>query len=364
MQREQFIKLLKSPFQGNENSVEQVKEITKEFPYFQTAQLLYAKLLKESHHIHFDSQLKIAAVYAADRKQLHHLIEQTFSEKILEPVIEAENLSAPVLETADETKEETQLAEIKAEETPAEKILTPKFSPEEIIRQRLEEIEQEKNQDKKIIIENKEEPVIHFSEIMVESDYKLEDYLPPAISEEELKPEPGENIKQEPPEVKEEIISARPDKEIPEKVKVELSEHIQEKHSFLKWLSFSPLIAEKKENKPVEEKDTVSGKIAPVENIVEEKKEEPKIPAGQIIEKFIKEEPRISPAKAAFFSSVNMARKSVEEHDDMVSPTLAQIYLMQGNTSKAIETYQKLILLYPEKSTYFAVLIEKIKKNN
>ena len=81
------------------------------------------------------------------------------------------------------------------------------------------------------------------------------------------------------------------------------------------------------------------------------------------MEKFIKEEPRISPANATFYSPVNMARKSVEDHDDLVSPTLAQIYLAQGNPKKAIETYEKLILLYPEKSAFFAAQIETIKNH-
>ena len=44
--------------------------------------------------------------------------------------------------------------------------------------------------------------------------------------------------------------------------------------------------------------------------------------------------------------------------------TLAEIYAKQGLTSQAIEVYSKLILLYPEKSTYFASLIENLKQIN
>lgn len=44
---------------------------------------------------------------------------------------------------------------------------------------------------------------------------------------------------------------------------------------------------------------------------------------------------------------------------DMVSEELAEIYLDQGHKSMAVEIYRKLILLYPEKSIYFARLIEK-----
>ncbi|MCF0165927.1 MAG: hypothetical protein HUJ89_01945 [Bacteroidales bacterium] len=43
--------------------------------------------------------------------------------------------------------------------------------------------------------------------------------------------------------------------------------------------------------------------------------------------------------------------------------TLAKIYADQGLNQKALEVYSKLILLYPEKNTYFAALIQEIKKH-
>lgn len=42
--------------------------------------------------------------------------------------------------------------------------------------------------------------------------------------------------------------------------------------------------------------------------------------------------------------------------------TLAQIYAEQGYYEQAMEIYSKLILAYPEKNTYFAALIEKLKE--
>ena len=49
---------------------------------------------------------------------------------------------------------------------------------------------------------------------------------------------------------------------------------------------------------------------------------------------------------------------------DFVTETLAKIYADQGYYDKAIEVYAKLILLYPEKSTYFATLVNEIKSKN
>ena len=44
------------------------------------------------------------------------------------------------------------------------------------------------------------------------------------------------------------------------------------------------------------------------------------------------------------------------------SETLARIYFDQQLYDRAIELYEKLILLYPEKNTYFANLIQEVKK--
>jgi hypothetical protein len=81
----------------------------------------------------------------------------------------------------------------------------------------------------------------------------------------------------------------------------------------------------------------------------------------ELIRKFIETEPQISkPQKASFYSAVEMARKSTEERDDIVSETLASVYAQQGDIARATRIYQKLCLLYPEKSSYFAALIKNL----
>lgn len=82
----------------------------------------------------------------------------------------------------------------------------------------------------------------------------------------------------------------------------------------------------------------------------------------QIIEKFIKEDPQIKPPKAELIDTENKAKKSAEDHYDLVSETLAKIYIEQMLYHKAIDTYKKLSLKYPEKSGYFADLIQSIEK--
>ena len=87
-----------------------------------------------------------------------------------------------------------------------------------------------------------------------------------------------------------------------------------------------------------------------------------KLPPEQLIERFISEEPRITPSKSTFYSPVNMARKSVMETEDLVTETLAGIFARQGNFLKAIQYYEILSLKFPEKSRYFAGLIQELNK--
>jgi hypothetical protein len=55
-----------------------------------------------------------------------------------------------------------------------------------------------------------------------------------------------------------------------------------------------------------------------------------------------------------------LAVKSLIEDNDLVSETLADLLAFQGNSKKAIDMYRKLILKFPEKSSFFATKIEKI----
>ena len=117
-----------------------------------------------------------------------------------------------------------------------------------------------------------------------------------------------------------------------------------EKHSFNEWLRLTNF-------KPIDRND----------NLNEKTKLKPAEKTTKIVN-FIKTSKDKELPKKEFFSPTNTALQSSTTNNNLMTETLAKVYLEQGHLEKAITAYEILSLKYPQKSSLFANQIKAIKQ--
>jgi tetratricopeptide (TPR) repeat protein len=104
--------------------------------------------------------------------------------------------------------------------------------------------------------------------------------------------------------------------------------------------------------------------IDAVREVVQNNDEEQstKLSQSDLIDMFITANPRIIPDREKRDLPVEERSTLVYNEGSFITETLARIYINQGYYSKAIDIFEKLSLKYPEKNSYFATQIEKVKE--
>ncbi len=323
MKVEQFIDLMNNPSLLEEAHVPAIERIIADYPYFQTAHLLYAKTLNNIKHINYSSTLKRTAVIAGNRAVLYRLINSPVNKPANDKVVPEP--IAPI----EEVKQEPLL--IKEKEV--EKTVSPVNITYTIVNP---------------VVEQK--PIEHV--ITSAEQLPVAENIIPVV--EEVNPELVLQTETLDEIVLKPIMEAYVETEILKLTEKEPEISIDEPRSFTDWLKQVSGI-----------KHQVSVSTPKEEQAPKLKEQKPKLKSEKqvFLDKLLKEEMRISKPQADknFYAASQKTRSSVLEDENLVTETLAKIYILQGNHGKAIRAYEILSLKFPEKSAYFATLIKEIK---
>ncbi len=127
----------------------------------------------------------------------------------------------------------------------------------------------------------------------------------------------------------------------------------KEKHSFSEWLQLASLKVIKRKDKYQSGDD-----LEPIEFPLAEHSQKDK--KFELIDKFLEGNPKIEPIKDA--PKIDISSSMKFDKKEMMTETLARVYLEQKKYKKALQAYKILSLKYPEKSGFFADRIKAVKK--
>ncbi len=276
----------------------QLEDILKEYPYFQAARALHLKGLKNLNSYKYNNALKVTAAYTADRDMLFDFIT---SEVFLQNSI-ADTISGKTLPLADK----------------------------DIIS---EEVEPNPDADTHLIDDSQDNP-------LPQSAKDADKILDPLL------------FASKDPKVDKFIA----DKKKAEK-ELELGKPLpftkREKHSFGEWLQLTSFKSIKREKE--EYREEMKDIHFPLEEDILKKKK------FELIDKFIENKPKLVPTEN-LTSNVNIKESTTIDKNELMTETLAKVYLEQKKFKKAIQAYKILSLKYPEKSSFFANRIKAVRK--
>jgi RNAse (barnase) inhibitor barstar len=119
----------------------------------------------------------------------------------------------------------------------------------------------------------------------------------------------------------------------------------EDRHSFDEWLKL-----------------TTAQPIVRTKEMNQEHFPEGKQKKFALIDRFIQSQAKLSPDRNYVADKKDLAEPFTQTNENLMTETLARVYVQQKNFQKAIQAYKILILKYPEKSGFFADQIRAIEK--
>lgn len=289
-----------------------LEDIIAEYPYFQAARALHLKGLKNLNSYKYNKALKTTAAFTTDRDVLFDFIT---SKDFLQYNSSDKKTDAKIL-----------VKEAIIESEPISLV--------------------EESKDKRLPKDETEAPaaLIEVSEDRpLPQDEKDAEHI--------LDPELFQSKKSEISKEEETLDIGKP-----------LAFDAKEKYSFSEWLNLAS-------SKPTEETvEKVEKKKVPakLKKISSSKDEAIKKRKFDRIDRFIANNPKIDPTEQKN-TRLDISSSIKIDKNELMTETLARVYLEQKKYKKAIQAFKILSLKYPEKSSFFADRIravEKIQKDN
>jgi hypothetical protein len=321
LNKQTFLNIVRNPTSIGAQDIAGLEEVVASFPFCQLAHLLIAKGLRDYGSMHAEQKLKKAAVYTLNRKKLKEIIQgDPESEKFVK---EKKEQSSDIKSSEESLPTVNKIiAEQKSE-------IKPETRRYDAIEENLKLIQRFKSDVHKKPSEREEkEESLSFEN----SVNKIEDALE---NREEIKVAEEKNNEEKAPHF---IYSSRLEDVYLQELESDSVHHKSDVDLLLDYLDYIH------ENK--------LGKMR------DKKKQK------EIIEKFINADPVIPTLKPQALpeNQEDLASGSSRINKNPVSETFAKILLLQGKKDKALEIYEQLMLKFPEKKSYFAAEIEKLKK--
>ncbi len=349
MNTEHFYSILQNPRTSAEY-IQDIKNISQQYPYFSAAQLLYLSYLYQNNDDAFSIELKRISHNIPNRKYLFEYlkkIKQYHLKKTLS------NTPSNTIITSTEISESTKSSNISTSAIQNESDSTHPSTKNLIITK------EEKSTTE--IIQNNENTTNTKTTTDSETlEKEIQKEINKSIAESivqkeiiEIAPTIKEKVQEFSPSIEK---STSPSEPIEENLTQAAS---SEESSYPLSNSLAHLLKQFSKSTTT----TPSAEQTRAEVPSADKKERIK-KQQELIDKIISNLPKTPKVSTSsnFYSAENKAKESLLETEDLVSETLAQIYAAQGNIHKAIRAYEILSLKFPQKNTYFAAKIEELKK--
>lgn len=349
-----LIHYIEKPELLNKETLSQINNLLKDYPYFQTAHKLYLKNLKQTDSAEFQNRLTFSSIHIGDRDKLFHYLKSPALNEMPVQISVAEEIKEEEIKTIEylpAIEPETEKKQIKEPEK-------SKLLKHHNVRRKIKDGVEGMGDNISITISSQIE--------FLKSNQKGNlEYSPEIYFIEEEKLEKNKIL----------TIDTVPDQEISKNSKdlLQIDESIEiEKDSSIEAIKKSQ--SELKDSvELIETADNIQQNKKPIlkqksnqgfdiSHYADEDEILKSADENDLITKFITVNPRIEPVESYINDQKDISEHSTKEDDNLLTETLAKVYIAQGYFDKAIKSYEKLCLKYPEKITYFAGQIEMIKE--